>query len=270
MKLSDELKRKIVNVHPTDLFEPAEHVIPNEKGDPYLSVTDKRLWFRAVYPMGVIRKEILSITDTSANVHVRVYADAGDETDNYISEGYARRVFKDEPYKEYFLEEAFRAAVRVALTEAGFATGFAESEGEPEPGETYGKNVGQPVSSATNVPVPVVPPVRENPENNARPAQSVISPENGIPLGKEPKKNLVPVVNEETKKPAMTLEEAFLVKSNLRNSRGQTLRQLIDDSPDPLGMLRWVVHEYSGRDMQFKEAAGIILTELESKMNNAA
>lgn len=270
MKLPDELKRKIVNIHPTSLFDPAEHVIPNEKGDPYLSVTDKRLWFRAVYPKGVIRKEILSLSETAAHVHVRVYADASDAEDNYIAEGYARRVLKNEPYKEYFLEEAFRAAVRVALTEAGFATGFAEAEGEPEEGESYTKNVSHPAPVVPNVALPVVPPIKESTPNNSWPIRSVISPDVGIPVGQEVKKNMVPVVSEEPKKLEMTLEEAFTVKSNLRNSKGQTLRQLVEDSPDPLGMLRWIVNEYSGRDLQFKTAAGIILVELESKMNQAA
>lgn len=268
MKLSDEMKRKIVNVHPTDLFEPSEHVIPNEKGDPYLSVTDKRLWFRAVYPKGVIRKEIVSLTEASAVVHVTVYASVEDDENNYISEGYARRLFKEEPYKEYFLEEAFRAAVRVALTEAGFATGFAEAEGEPEAEDTYKKSASQSNPVMSGVAIPSVPPITD--QNVGRPTQSVISPDVGIPVGKDLKKSMIPVVGEAPGVKCMTLEEAFAVKSNLRNSKGQTLRQLVDDSPDPLGMLRWIVNEYSGRDVQFKTAAGVILTELETKMNQAA
>ena len=263
--------KKIANIHPTKDFDPADFVVSGEHG-PFLPVTDKKLWFRAKFPDGVIKKEIEEVNKEFARVHVRLYTSRDEGEDKFIAEGYAQRFFKEEPYKENFLEEAFRAATRAALTDAGFSCGYAESEYGEGAGAPY---VVEPQESQQSVPVPafsVMPTNQTTSQYPNRSPQTVISAATGIPLGKEQRKAVIPMQNANpvSQPKPLTLDEALNMKTKISKWAGYSLARILQESSDPENLLKWLVNDYNGPDKQIKAAAAVVLENMEKQKNQAA
>ena len=269
--MSENRMKKIANIQPTNDFNPADFVVAGEHG-PYLPVTDKKLWFRAKYPDGVIRKQIEEVTREFARVKVRLYISREDDEEKYIAEGYAQRFFKDEPYKENFLEEAFRAATRAALTDAGFSCGYAESEYGEGAGEAYPKEELQCQQSVPAPAISVVPAAQNAPQYGNRQPQTVISAAAGIPLGREQRKSVIPTqsMNPVSQLQTLTLDEALNSKTKIAKWAGHSLARILQESSDPENLLKWLVNDYNGPDKQIKAAAAVVLADMERQKNQAA
>lgn len=90
----------------------------NLKGKDYLQVAHRLVWFREVYPKGVIKTAILHNQDNGAIVKAEIYSDA--------SGGLLASAHKSES-KEHFgdyIEKAETGAIGRALAMAGFGTQF--------------------------------------------------------------------------------------------------------------------------------------------------
>lgn len=110
-------------INAVDGFNPAEFTrnLPNEDGSTslYLDVKYRLLWFRLHRPQGKISSEIVSVTEKSAIVTCRLYADRSDPADQYLAQSSAQRFATDDKYGDRYLEIAETAAIGRVLAAAG-------------------------------------------------------------------------------------------------------------------------------------------------------
>lgn len=115
-------------INAVDGFNPAEFTrnLPNEDGGTslYLDVKYRLLWFRLHRPQGKISSEIVSVTEKSAIVTCRLYADRSDPADQYLAQSSAQRFATDDKYGDRYLEIAETAAIGRVLAAAGYGTQF--------------------------------------------------------------------------------------------------------------------------------------------------
>jgi hypothetical protein len=116
-------------------FNPASYarVIQKEGQEEqlYLDVAIRKLWFRLKYPLGKIKKSVLSLSENMAAIEARIYLDKNDTEDQYISSGFSQKFRTgDEIFGDKFMESAETAAVGRALADAGFGIQFADVSGE--------------------------------------------------------------------------------------------------------------------------------------------
>lgn len=93
----------------------------NLKGKPYLQVAHRLVWFREVYPDGVIKTQILHNQDNTAIVRAEVYSSAQGGLLASAHKMESKENFND------FIEKAETGAIGRALAMASFGTQF-----EPE------------------------------------------------------------------------------------------------------------------------------------------
>ncbi len=87
-------------------------------GVPYLSVFDRKVWFRLKNPNGRIVPKLIAKDANSATIEASVYLDAKDEKP--IAVAYAMRERTNTDIGQRFVENAETAAIGRALTIAGF------------------------------------------------------------------------------------------------------------------------------------------------------
>ncbi len=87
-------------------------------GVPYLSVFDRKVWFRLKNPSGRIVPKLIAKDANSATIEASVYLDAKDEKP--IAVAYAMRERTNTDIGQRFVENAETAAIGRALTIAGF------------------------------------------------------------------------------------------------------------------------------------------------------
>lgn len=120
-----------------DGFDPAEYARRIQKEGQadqlYLDVAIRKLWFRLKYPLGKIKKSVLSLNENMAAVEARIYLDKNDPEDQYIASGFSQKFRTlDEIFGDKFMETAETAAVGRALADAGFGIQFADVSGEQD------------------------------------------------------------------------------------------------------------------------------------------
>ena len=254
-----------VKLHPTTKFDPVAHIRINELGKPYLPINAKKLWFRSVFPDGVIKISIVSESADHATVRARVYEKRADEEDKYISEAYARRVPINDPIKMNHLDEAQRAAVSTALTDAGFTTGYSEND---RPDGTTEEQGNQKTEQQKPLQTNVQSSKSQTPAKELSPRpNSVISPTNGqyvTPVGARNQQTNSRTGKEKSvsgsgliQESPLTAARAVQLNDEFGAFNGYTLGQVADRS-DWAQNLQWIVYSYRGNNQQVREAATLI------------
>ncbi|MGI8406027.1 MAG: hypothetical protein ACR2OE_14915 [Thermomicrobiales bacterium] len=104
-------------------FDPSKHLI-KLKGKDYLEISWRLVWFRQVYPQGIIQTSIVELKDDSAIFSAHIETGLGGVAEGYGSE--TRKDFGD------FIEKASTKAIGRALAALGFGTQFAPELEEGE------------------------------------------------------------------------------------------------------------------------------------------
>lgn len=135
-----EKSESVAALNHVEGFNPKEYarVIQKEgqQDQLYLDVAIRKLWFRLKYPLGKIRKSIVTLNENMAVMEARIYLDVNDPEDKYIASGFSQKFrSSDEQFGDKFFEMAETAAVGRALADAGFGIQFADVSGEQDPNQ---------------------------------------------------------------------------------------------------------------------------------------
>lgn len=97
----------------------------NLKGKPYLLAADRLLWFREVYPSGIVKTQMISHQDDTVVFKAEVYIAIDGGQPLLVSTAHkmeSRKTFPD------YIEKAETSALARALAMAGFGTQFTGDE----------------------------------------------------------------------------------------------------------------------------------------------
>lgn len=272
-------------------FDPAEYARVIQKEGQidqlYLDVAIRKLWFRLKYPLGKIKKMVLSLNENMAAVEARIYLDKNDLEDQYIASGFSQKFrTMDEIFGDKFMEMAETAAVGRALADAGFGIQFADVSGESDmeqvdAGMQMSENGGlesgnvsfspdmaapiypQLIPEGYMAPSPQIPyqnphPVAPSPVATQRPAMP------GVAAGGMPER--VPAPELDRRAPVETLsaqmDYAQAVKVIIQGNgkwAGKTLGQVTVESPSTIAF--FAGESYKGPDNLVRAAAQVILAK---------
>ena len=225
----------------------------------YLDVAVRKLWFRLKYPLGMIHKRIVQMTEQFAIVEARVYLDKGDAEDGFVANAFARRYFSEGEFGPKYLELAETAAVGRALADCGFGSQFADMEGDTDPEQVdAGVSVSEPADGAADKPAA------------SAAAGPVIKQENGVPYQAAPAANPKPAgAPDQPAKPAytsnmdvpailsmMTLDDAKNLVIPIGMNKGKKLGAVAIENPKDL---KWYIESYRGPDNILRAAATFLV-----------
>lgn len=263
-------------------FNPADYarVIQKEgQADQlYLDVAIRKLWFRLKYPLGKIRKTVLSLNENMAAIEARIYLDKNDPDDQYIACGFSQKFRSlDEVFGDKFMETAETTAVGRALTDAGFGIQFADVSGERDQEqvdagiELSGNELlttQEPQSIMPSAEMPAYnPPIGQPPIQQQPPYQNPLTFTQGY-TGQETMPNVMPGQPAGQQMQRNLPAETFYAQLNyeqavkvviLGNGKwtGKTLGQVAVESPSTIDF--FANGSYKGPDNLIRAAARIIL-----------
>lgn len=247
-------------INAVDGFNPAEFTrnLPNEDGGTslYLDVKYRLLWFRLHRPQGKISSEIVSVTEKSAIVTCRLYADRSDPADQYLAQSSAQRFATDDKYGDRYLEIAETAAIGRVLAAAGYGTQFCGATDM-----LSGVIADAPIDSMNSE--DDVPPDDSGSlvvhQTRTQPKQAEV--QQPMPIPKAEPKASNPMTLEDYLN-SMTLEEAKNVKVDCGYNTGKTLGEVAMRKPSDLD---WYVQKYNGRNLALKAAAILLVSAASEK-----
>jgi len=95
------------------------------KGKPYLLAADRLLWFREMFPTGIVKSSIISHQDETVVFKAEVYIK--DESGQPLLVSTAHKMESKKTFPDY-IEKAETSALARALAMAGFGTQFTGGE----------------------------------------------------------------------------------------------------------------------------------------------
>jgi len=235
--------------NPMAYARPIPSKIEGQPAGLYLDVKHRITWFRLAHLTGKISKSIHKLDDKMAIVECRIYKDANDSPEAYLSNGFGQRYYDDStPYGTRYLECAETAAIGRALAAAGFNI---SSVGDVDDDDRMMVDSAVPtVSGEHDAGNPSSKKASPHPPASPHPHTSEVMPT------PSPSSYTASSSVEEISR-IMSIEEAqrIVISFNGKHN-GKTLGQVAVDDPSTL---EWIMKNYNGKDNILRAGAQILI-----------